>query len=72
MQRFKSVLQQAGVDSTRYSGHSFWIGGATTAAANRIGDATTQSLGRWANDSYTWIPGTGIVLANNGSLKEHL
>lgn len=53
VQRLKSVLQQAGVDSTRYSGHSFRIGAATTAAANGIGDATIQSLGRWASDSYT-------------------
>lgn len=48
----KSTLQSQGVDPTRYSGHSFRIGAATTAAACGIGDATIQTLGRWKSDSY--------------------
>ena len=49
----KSTLQQIGVNPTQFSGHSFLIGAATTAAARGIGDATIQTLGRWKSDSYT-------------------
>ena len=48
----KSALQSQGVDPTHYSGHSFRIGAATTAAACGIGDATIQTLGCWKSDSY--------------------
>lgn len=47
------ALQSQGVDPTRYAGHSFRIGAATTAAACGMGDATIQTLGRWKSDSYT-------------------
>ena len=51
--KVKATLQKAGVDPTHYSGHSFRIGAATTAAARGVNDATIQLLGRWASDSYT-------------------
>ena len=41
----KQAIQQAGIDLSNYTGHSFRIGAATTAAANGIGDATIQTLG---------------------------
>ena len=53
MDKLKVTLQKAGVDPTHYSGHSFRIGAATTAAAKGFSDATIQLLGRWASDSYT-------------------
>ncbi len=46
-------LSLAGVDAARYTGHSFRIGAATTAAANGVNDATIQILGRWKSDCYT-------------------
>ena len=49
----KQAIKRAGIDPSHYSGHSFRIGAATTAAANGIGDAVIQTLGRWSSDSYT-------------------
>ena len=51
--KVRQALQQAGVDPSHYSGHSFRIGAATTAASRSISDATIQILGRWSSDSYT-------------------
>lgn len=51
--RLRKVLRQAGIDCRRFSGHSFRIGAATTAAARGISDSTIQTLGRWASDSFT-------------------
>ena len=49
----KLALQQAGLNSSHYAGHSFRIGAATAAASRGINNATIQMLGRWASDSYT-------------------
>ena len=48
----KSTLQAAGMESAHFSGHSFRIGAASTAAAKGIADSTIQSLGRWKSDSF--------------------
>ena len=44
--RFRQLVQQAGFDSSVYSGHGFRIGAATTAAANGVEDSTIQTLRR--------------------------
>ena len=51
--KVRQYIHQGGVDPTHYSGHSFHIVAATTAAAKGVSDATIQVLGRWASDSYT-------------------
>ena len=42
----------AGIDTTRYVGHSFRIGAATTAAACGIQDSLIKTLGRWESAAY--------------------
>ena len=39
-------LLRMGVNASWYSSHSFWIGAATTAAANEVSDATIQLMGQ--------------------------
>ena len=47
-----ATLLQAGVHPTHFSGHSFRIGAASTAAAKGVAESTVQTLGRSASDSY--------------------
>ena len=44
-------LQKAGVDHSKYSGHSFRVGAATTAASKGVEDCI-QTLGRWKSLAY--------------------
>ena len=48
----RAALERAGWDSSGYSGHSFRIGAATTAAQEGIGDAIIQRLGKWSSGAY--------------------
>ena len=48
----KEALDVAGVESGQYSGHSFRIGAATTAAARGLEDSTVRTLGRWRSLAY--------------------
>ena len=45
-------LTAAGMDCSRYSGHSFRIGAATTAIARGVPESIVQTLGRWESDSF--------------------
>ena len=45
-------LAVAGVDVSRYSGHSFRICAATTAAQVGIPDSLIQTLGRWKSSAF--------------------
>ena len=41
-----------GLDPTKYAGHSFRIGAATSAASKGINDSTIKLLGRWESEAY--------------------
>ena len=50
--KVREVLQQIGFDQTKYAGHSFRIGAATTAARKGIQDSLIETLGRWESVAY--------------------
>ena len=56
-QNFVSSVRRAlsgiGLQTSLYSGHSFRIGAATTAAAQGISDALIKTMGRWESIAYT-------------------
>lgn len=50
--KLRSTLSKTGVQCDKFSGHSFRICAATTAAAKGLSDSTIQTLGRWKSDSF--------------------
>ena len=52
MEAVKSGLLKAGIDARSYSGHSFRIGAATTAAEKGVDDSIIKTLGRWESLAY--------------------
>ena len=50
--RMKTALGSSGVEASKYSGHSFRIGAATTAASAGIEDSLIKTLGRWESAAY--------------------
>ncbi len=48
----RKALAASGIDPSRYSGHSFRIGAATTAALVGLPDHTIKMLGRWESSAY--------------------
>lgn len=62
---FKSKLKLAGYETSGFSGHSFRIGGATSAAAAGLADWEIKVLGRWTSDAYQrYIRTSSKVLAS--------
>ena len=47
------ALSAVGVNSACYSGHSFRIGAATTAAFHGVPDVLIKTMGRWESSAYT-------------------
>ena len=52
MRKVREALLSSGVQVSKYSGHSFRIGAATTAAAVGIEDSVIKTLGRWRSAAY--------------------
>ena len=50
--RIRQALTSQGVRAGSFSGHSFRIGAASTAAARGLEDSTIRTLGRWKSDAY--------------------
>ena len=48
----RKLLQQAGLNSSNYAGHSYRIGAATTAAKAKLPSWLIKTLGRWSSDCY--------------------
>ena len=53
VQEVRAAFTCAGVDSSLYSGHSFRIGAATTAAKRKVPDSTIKMFGWWESAAYT-------------------
>ncbi|KAL5510124.1 hypothetical protein EMCRGX_G005615 [Ephydatia muelleri] len=47
------AMRTSGIDDKLYSGHSFRIGAATTAASCGLQDSLIKTLGRWESAAYT-------------------
>ena len=61
--RVRAALRPSGLDVSLYSGHSFWIGAATTAAAVGIEDSLVKT--RWAGGK---TPPTSSMCGSRGSV----
>ena len=53
IRELRLALESAGIQSAQFSGHSFRIGAATTAAQVGLSDALIKTLGRWQSSAYT-------------------
>ena len=52
VRHMRQALEEAGLSNRGFSGHSFRIGAATTAAAGGIEDCLIKTLGRWESSAY--------------------
>lgn len=52
VRRLRRLLSDLGLDPTRYSGHSFRIGAASTAAIAGVPIYLIKKLGRWSSSAY--------------------
>ena len=48
----RKSLREAGLDQSKYAGHSFRSGAATEAAARGLEDSLIKTLGRWESSAY--------------------
>ena len=72
VREIRLALGSVGIDVSAYSGHSFRIGAATSAASAGVEDALIQTLGRWKSTAYLQyiklprdsLAGISTILAN--------
>ena len=64
-----SLLQILGYPDGQYSGHSFRIGAATSAAATGVEDHVIKTLGRWSADCYVRYIRTDAEVVRNAQVK---
>ena len=50
--KMREVMRRIGIDDQKYSGHSFRIGAATTAACSGIQDSLIKTMGCWETVAY--------------------
>ena len=51
-QQLRQILNELGLPSHQFAGHSFRIGAATSAAMAGVEDSTIQTLGRWQSSAF--------------------
>ena len=49
----RQALSSAGIDASRFNGHSFRVGAVTTAAQAGLSEPLIKTLGRWRSSSYS-------------------
>lgn len=52
VQQIRDTLDKQGIDGSKYAGHSFHIGAASTVASKGLEDSTIKALGRWRSSAY--------------------
>ena len=52
VQELRMAISAGGIDASAYTGHSFRIGAATTAAACGLPESLIKTLGRWESSAY--------------------
>ena len=70
----RKALAAAGMDSSAYSGHSFRIGAATSAAAAGIPDHLIKTLGRWESSAYQLYirtPRQSLTSVSHQLMRQH-
>lgn len=67
----KQVLLRCNISPKHYSGHSFRIGAATSAAMQGLPSASLQQLGRWSSSAYASYvrPDASSIISAQRSLK---
>lgn len=53
VRHLREAFSQVDLDASKFSGHSFRIGAATTATAAGLSDSFIQTLGRWKSPIFT-------------------
>ena len=64
VRQIRTALSLSGIYPAQYSGHSFYIGAATSAAAAGVPDALIQTLGRWKSTvclNYIKVPPASLA-----------